>query len=156
MSGVARPALLPELLPPLSTPDLARPAQLSEQSRASLIEQHPQTIALAGSDETDATFAALFGHPSADALFTPLVLPERSQPHQLGSVEPLRSELKRLVRGRLQLSSDPAEDAVDMAADEHQTIEWLSDRIRVMRVRGFTAATFERLADEMLALAQAT
>ena len=61
-------------------------------------------------------------------------------------------QLKLLVQTRLQRSSDSVEEIVDSAATDHQSVGWLSDRVRVMTMRGFLHSTFDQLADDMLAL----
>ena len=63
-------------------------------------------------------------------------------------------QLKLLVQTRLQRSSASVEEVVDSAAIDHQSVGWLSDRVRVMTMRGFLRSTFDQLADDMLALAR--
>jgi hypothetical protein len=131
---------------------LSRATFVRGQSAALLLDRNPRRVSPARSDESESTFSELFGPTSDQQPWAPVIVPDSSRPTSDQSIEPFRADLKRLVRSRLQRSSEPVENAVDMAADGHQTIEWLSDQVRVMRVRGFTATTFERLAGEMLAL----
>ncbi len=66
----------------------------------------------------------------------------------------LLPDLKLLVRKRLQRSSGSVEEVIEQAAAEGRSLEWLADEVRAMRVRGFMPETFERLADDMLSLAE--
>jgi hypothetical protein len=77
---------------------------------------------------------------------------ERSPASAPTEVRALLPELQALVHERLQRSSGPVDDLVDAAADEDRNVEWLAQRVRAMTVRGFIASTFERLADDMLAI----
>ncbi len=105
-----------------------------------------------GGDDADATLSALFGLPGPTRSFTPTATADRLDPPGAGDVGALLPELKRLVQRRLQRSSAPVDDAVDRAADENRSVDWLAARVRVMRVRGFVPETLEHLADEMQAL----
>jgi hypothetical protein len=102
------------------------------------------------SDDANATLSALFGAHLASAALAPLIVLNGSRAGT--EVAALRPELKRMVQRRLQRSSQPVEDIVDAAADDHQSVAWLADRVRATRLRGFMASTFEQLADDMLAL----
>lgn len=84
----------------------------------------------------------------------PLVVLDRAQGFPPTEVRALLPDLKLLVRNRLQRSSGPVDDVLDAAADDNRTVEWLTQRVRVMSVRGFMAPTFEQLADDMLALTE--
>jgi len=75
---------------------------------------------------------------------------------RLTDASTLLPDLKLLVRKRLQRSSGSVEEVIEQAAAEGQSLEWLADEVRAMRVRGFMPATFERLADDMLSLAART
>lgn len=88
------------------------------------------------------------------AQLAPLVVLDRAQGFPPTEVRALLPELKLLVRNRLQRSSGPVDDVLDAAADDNRTVEWLTERVRVMTVRGFMAPTFEQLADDMLALTE--
>ena len=81
---------------------------------------------------------------------------DRSRDHVLTEASTLIPDLKLLVRKRLQRSSGSVEEVIEQAASEGQSLEWLADEVRAMRVRGFMPATFERLADDMLSLADRT
>jgi hypothetical protein len=81
---------------------------------------------------------------------------DRSRDHALTEASTLLPDLKLLVRKRLQRSSGSVEEVIEQAAAEGQSLEWLADEVRAMRVRGFMPATFERLADDMLSLADRT
>ena len=81
---------------------------------------------------------------------------DRSRDHVLTEASTLLPDLKLLVRKRLQRSSGSVEEVIEQAASEGQSLEWLADEVRAMRVRGFMPATFERLADDMLSLADRT
>ena len=105
--------------------------------------------------DANEVLASLFGVPGVAQPFAPTLVVDRSGPagDDVGSLLP---QLKLLAQRRLQRSSAPVEEAVDRAADEKRSIEWLVARVRVMRVRGFVPETFEHLADEMQALALKT
>jgi hypothetical protein len=69
------------------------------------------------------------------------------------AVAAMLPQLKLLVQHRLQRSSASVEEIVESAATDHQSVGWLSDRVRVITMRGFMRSTFDQLADDMLALA---
>jgi hypothetical protein len=96
-------------------------------------------------------FRSNAGVPSRTASAPPSAL-ERSSASAPTDVRALLPTLQALVHDRLQRSSGPVDDLVDAAADEDRSIVWLAKRVRAMTVRGFMASTFERLADDMLAL----
>jgi hypothetical protein len=104
-------------------------------------------------DGGNAALAAMFGS-RFDSGLPSLVVLDREHPPAPSEVAPLLPALKLLVRDRLQRSSAPVEEIVQAAADDRQTVERLAERIRVMHVRGFMPATFEQLADDMLALSR--
>jgi len=79
-------------------------------------------------------------------------LPAPERPSAPTAVRALLPKLQALVHDRLQRSSGPLDDLVDAAADDDRSVVWLAQRVRAMTVRGFVASTFERLADDMLAL----
>ena len=79
---------------------------------------------------------------------------EHSRDHAITEASTLLPDLKLLVRKRLQRSSGSVEEVIEQAAAEGQSLEWLADEVRAMRVRGFMPETFERLADDMLSLAE--
>lgn len=91
---------------------------------------------------------------SATTQLAPLLVVDRARGFPPIEVRALLPELKLLVRNRLQRSSGPVDDVLDAAADDNRTVEWLTQRVRVMTVRGFMASTFEQLADDMLALTE--
>jgi hypothetical protein len=106
-------------------------------------------------DATDpnATFTAMFGsHDETPGAHRSITLD--SAPHgadrDVASVLP---QLRLLVQHRLQRSSSPVEEIVESAATDHQSVQWLSARVRVITMRGFLHSTFDQLADDMLALA---
>ena len=78
---------------------------------------------------------------------------DRPRDHSISEASTLLPDLKLLVRKRLQRSSGSVEEVIERAAAEGQSLEWLADEVRAMRVRGFMPETFERLADDMLSLA---
>jgi hypothetical protein len=120
-----------------------------------LREPVPHLVALPAAmhdDDPNTILSALFGPHHDTAQQHPRVggdPPSRGTPTPVDSLLP---ELKLLVRNRLQLSSASVEEVVDGAAGDHQSVEWLADRVRVMTVRGYLHSTFVQLADDMLAL----
>jgi hypothetical protein len=111
---------------------------------------HPTAVS---EDDPNATLSALFGprrDGRGDGTLTGVEGSRRRSPIQVASLLP---ELKSLVQNRLQRSSETVEEVVDGAASDHQSVEWLADRVRVMTMRGFMHGTFDQLADDMLALA---
>jgi hypothetical protein len=104
-------------------------------------------------DDPNATLSAMFG-PHADTVeWHPIAGIDRPPLRGTTSVASMVPQLKSLVQNRLQRSSGSVEAIVDVAANDHQSVAWLADRVRVMTVRGFVHTTFEQLADDMLALA---
>jgi hypothetical protein len=99
------------------------------------------------------SFTEIFGLPR-DApdthRLTSLYPPSRGAEREVASVLP---QLKLLVQTRLQRSSVSVEEIVESAAIDHHNVGWLSDRVRVMTMRGFLHSTFDQLADDMLELA---
>jgi hypothetical protein len=91
------------------------------------------------------------GVPSRSAS-APLSALERSSASAPTEVRALLPTLQALVHDRLQRSSGPVDDLVDAAADDDRSVAWLAQRVRTMTVRGFMTSTFERLADDMLAI----
>ncbi|MGA7989353.1 MAG: hypothetical protein WCB51_13250 [Candidatus Dormiibacterota bacterium] len=128
----------------------------TEPVAASTLDRVTTAVSQPGDDESTATFSSLFGIPGLPHPFTPTLLTDRPDPSAPGDLVSLLPELKSLAQRRLQRSSTPVEDAVDRAADENQTLDWLVAFVRGMRVRGFVAETFEHLADEMQALSRTT
>jgi hypothetical protein len=106
-------------------------------------------------DDANATLSTLFGLAGVTHSFAPTLVTDRAD-RAAGDVWSLLPELKLLAQRRLQRSSAPVVDAVDRAAAENRSIDWLVARVRVMRVRGFVPETFEQLADEMEGLKQKT
>ena len=106
-------------------------------------------------DDPNATLTALFGPHADTGRWHPITGIDRPPRRAATSVASIMPQLKSLVQNRLQRSSGPVEEMVDVAAGDRQSITWLADRVRVMAVRGFVRTTFEQLADDMLALAAA-
>jgi hypothetical protein len=134
MSGQAEPYVLP-----VARLELAPPA--------------PAQPVLESIDDPNATFSAMFGPhvDTADAhQFVTRNDTRRGAEREVAAVLP---QLRLLVQHRLQRSSESVEETVESAATDHQNVGWLSDRVRVMTMRGFLHSTFEQLADDMLALA---
>jgi hypothetical protein len=112
----------------------------------------PQRLA-AGASDPNATFTAMFGlHDETPGEHRLIALNNAGHgaEREVASVLP---QLRLLVHHRLQRSSESVEEIVESAATDHQSVGWLSDRVRVMTMRGFLRSTFEQLADDMLALA---
>ena len=84
----------------------------------------------------------------------PLITLHPSQVSTTTEARALAPELKLIAQGRLHRSSGPVEDIIDTAAHERRTIAWLAAQVRLIRVRGFVASTFEQMADDMLGLAK--
>ena len=115
----------------------------------------PARPAVIHADDPNTTFSALFG-PHADTLrWQPSPQIDRPPLRAATSVASIMPQLKSMIQNRLQRSSGPVEEIVDVAASDQQSVSWLADRVRAMTVRGFVHATFEQLADDMLALAAA-
>jgi hypothetical protein len=113
----------------------------------------PSSPTVLDADDPNATLSAMFG-PHADTLeWHPITGIDRTLLYATTSVTSIVPQLKSLVQNRLQRSSGPVEEVVEVAASDHQSVAWLADRVRVMTVRGFQHTTFEQLADDMLALA---
>jgi hypothetical protein len=110
---------------------------------------HAPVLRSIDDDDVNATLSSLFG-----AHLRPLIVLDNSRASAATNAATLRPELKLLAQRRLQRSSRPVEDIVDAAADDRQTVAWLADRVRVTRIRGFMASTFEQLAEDMLALTE--
>ena len=106
-------------------------------------------MASESTDDPNATFSAMFGSDLDTSEEHPFM--RRGAEREVASVLP---QLKLLVQHRLQRSSDSVEEIVESAATDHQSVGWLSDRVRVMTMRGFLHSTFDQLADDMLALAR--
>ena len=105
------------------------------------------------SDDANATLSALFGPPGDASDQHELIgFDGRGQQGSI-QVDSVLPQLKLLVRSRLQRSAGSVEEVVDCAAHDRQSVEWLSDRVRAMAMRGFLHSTFDQLADDMLALA---
>jgi hypothetical protein len=143
---------LPTALPPRVASSMDAPVQ--EFATESTIRP-----IIVPDDDPNATLSAFFGEsrsaPSPypqGGIRSPAGLNPHARPATI-AVASLLPELKLLVRGRLQRSSGSVEQIVETAANDHQSIEWLADRVRVMTVRGFVHSTFDQLADDMLALA---
>ncbi len=108
-----------------------------------------------GMDAADpnATFTAIFGtHDDTPGAHRSIALESapRAAERDVASVLP---QLRLLVQHRLQRSSSSVEEIVECAATDHHNVGWLSDRVRVITMRGFLHSTFDQLADDMLALA---
>jgi hypothetical protein len=102
--------------------------------------------------DPNASFAAIFG--SQDETRGARSIALDSAPHGAEQdVASLLPQLRLLVQHRLQRSSSTVEEIVERAATDHQNVGWLSDRVRVITMRGFLHSTFDQLADDMLALA---
>ncbi len=136
---------------------------LSETPRAALSDASPavpsNASAAAGSDVSRAPeqpSPAWLGSGADTPRASSIRVLDRSRDHALTEASTLVPDLKLLVRKRLQRSSGSVEEVIEQAASEGQSIEWLADEVRAMRVRGFMPATFERLADDMLSLADRT
>jgi hypothetical protein len=135
----------------IEQPRDAFPASLLKDARTSHPEDPSMHVdARDPADDANATLSALFGAHLATAALAPLIVLNGSRAST--EVASVRPELKRMVQRRLQRSSRPVEEIVDAAADDHQSVAWLADRVRATRIRGFMASTFEQLADDMLAL----
>ncbi len=115
-------------------------ATRTDQVDLSLAQEQPSPVRIGSEPDT----------PSASSI---RVL-DQSRDHALTETSTLLPDLKLLVRKRLQRSSGSVEDVIEQAVSEGQSLEWLADEVRAMRVRGFMPATFDRLADDMLSLAQ--
>jgi hypothetical protein len=115
--------------------------------------QVSEPVLSAGHGDGNAALSAMFGS-NVEVMLPSLVVLDREQPPPTADVASLLAALKLLVRDRLQRSSAPVEEIVQSAADDRQTVERLAERVRVMHVRGFMPATFEQLADDMLALSR--
>jgi hypothetical protein len=99
------------------------------------------------------SFTEIFGLPRVAPdthRLTSLYPSSRGAEREVASVLP---QLKLLVQTRLQRSSASVEEIVESAAIDHHNVGWLSDRVRVMTMRGFLHSTFDQLADDMLELA---
>jgi hypothetical protein len=122
-------------------------------AKSQLFRPVPPRPAVVPTDDPNATFSAMFG-PHRDAAddhrLIALERPARGAEREVASVLP---QLKLLVQNRLQRSSESVEELVESAAIDRQSVGWLSDRVRVMTMRGFLHSTFDQLADDMLALA---
>jgi hypothetical protein len=105
-------------------------------------------------DDPNATFSAMFGLQQNATHERRSVADDVSRAGAQRDVASVLPQLKLLVQTRLQRSSASVEEVVDNAATDHQTVGWLSDRVRVMTMRGFLRSTFDQLADDMLALAR--
>jgi hypothetical protein len=108
---------------------------------------------VSATDDPNATFSAMFGpheNRSAEQRFVALVNTRDGAERDAASLLP---QLLLLVQHRLQRSAESVEEIVTSAASDHQSIGWLSDRVRVVTMRGFVHSTFDQLADDMLALA---
>jgi hypothetical protein len=102
--------------------------------------------------DPNATFTAMFGSHHETPAARSIALD--SAPHAAEQdVASLLPQLRLLVQHRLQRSSSSVEEIVERAATDHQNVGWLSDRVRVITMRGFLHSTFDQLADDMLALA---
>ncbi len=137
--------------------DVRRAAQGAVGSATPVsVVRHDVSPPAVAADRSDgnATLSALFGDALGSQPFAPLVVLDRAMPSAGSSVDALLPELKRLVQQRLQRSAGPVENVIAAAADGGESVAWLADRVRVMTVRGFMTATFEQLADDMLALAR--
>jgi len=101
----------------------------------------------------NATFTAMFGPHDETPGDQPLGALSNAS-HAAGrEVASMLPQLKLLVQHRLQRSAASVEEIVEGAATDHQSVGWLSDRVRVVTMRGFLHSTFDQLADDMLALA---
>jgi hypothetical protein len=112
----------------------------------------PRPAAVPTGDPDD-TFSAIFGthrETSEEHSAITLYRTPRDAEREVASMLP---QLRLLVQNRLQRSSESVEEIVESAATDHQSVGWLSDRVRVMTMRGFLHSTFDQLADDMLALA---
>jgi hypothetical protein len=139
----ARPAVRSEHAEPYLLP----PARLEPAPPA------PARPVIESTGDPNVTFSAIFG-PHLDTSDAHQFLPRndtrRGAEQEVASVLP---QLRLLVQHRLQRSSGSVEEIVESAATDHQNVAWLSDRVRVMTMRGFLHSTFDQLADDMLALA---
>jgi hypothetical protein len=130
------------------------PDHVRSQDTAGFTTSGPSRSGLPAVDDPNATFSAMFGlqQNAPDERVSVAVDVSRSgSERDVASVLP---QLKLLVQTRLQRSSASVEEVVDSAAIDHQSVGWLSDRVRVMTMRGFLRSTFDQLADDMLALAR--
>jgi hypothetical protein len=127
---------------------------VGEQSRQPVAPVDAAPSIVTQTDDPNATLSALFG-PHRDDV--PVSGPSgggvSSHVPSGTPVAALLPELMLLVQHRLQRSSQSVEDIVESAANDRQTVSWLAERVRVVTMRGFLHATFEQLADDMLALA---
>ncbi len=137
---------------PTGRPDRAEPYVLPPAT-VERIPLFPAQPATESTDDPNEMFSAMFG-PQRDASdeyrFVARDGTQRGAERQVASVLP---QLKLLVQHRLQRSSESVEEIVESAAADHQNVGWLTDRVRVMTMRGFLHSTFDQLADDMLALA---
>jgi hypothetical protein len=108
---------------------------------------------ISSTDDPNATFAAMFGPYTDMPSEHQLVLRKDTQLGAAREVASVLPQLKLLVQHRLQRSSESVEEIVESAATDHQNVGWLSERVRVITMRGFLHSTFDQLADDMLALA---
>jgi hypothetical protein len=150
-AGSVRVLVVSDATPPRDT-HLGSAATLTAIPPQRALGESGPLVAPADDADGNAALSALFGARLGAARPASLVVLDRSQAAATTEVGALLPELKLLVRGRLQRSSEPVENMIDAAAEDRRSIEWLAERVRMMRIRGFMASTFERLADEMLAL----
>jgi hypothetical protein len=136
---------------------VAAPADYVERyllpaARSALIPSGASRPPAMDAADPNATFTAMFGShdetPGTRSLARDIA--PRGAERDVASVLP---QLRLLVQHRLQRSSSSVEEIVERAATDHQNVGWLSDRVRVVTMRGFLHSTFDQLADDMLALA---
>ena len=131
----------------LVDPGWGRPRNAEPRAGAAPIveAQRPPTLCslsshrpvIGQSDDPNATLSALFGpHRDASDQPEPIGFDGHGQQSSI-QVESVLPQLKLLVRNRLQRSSGSVEEVVDSAAHDRHSVEWLSDRVRVMTMRGF-------------------
>ncbi len=139
--------------PPAHAEPRVMAAPIVEAQRRDVVARLVTRPVIVESDDANATLSALFG-PNRDASDQPQLNGFDGHGQQ-GSiqVESVLPQLKLLVRNRLQRSAGSVEEVVDSAAHDRHSVEWLSDRVRAMTMRGFLHSTFDQLADDMLALA---
>jgi hypothetical protein len=113
-------------------------------------DPRPASVA---TDDPNATFSAMFGTHHDTSSQQRLIALDHTRRGADRDVAAVLPQLRLLVQHRLQRSSVSVEEIVESAAIDHHSVGWLSDRVRVMTMRGFLHSTFDQLADDMLALA---
>ena len=151
---LVEPSMVLSETSPAAATDAPRAAE-SELSRA-VPSDAPRAVPSDAPRAVEQPSPAWIGSGSDTPSASTIHVLDRPHDHVLTEASTLLPDLKLLVRKRLQRSSGAVEEVIEQAAAEGQTLEWLADEVRAMRVRGFMPATFERLADDMLSLADRT